>query len=115
MRDSTVLRAKLESTLRGLRCCHREHHKQFNDLNQALLSRLTGRKLISCKELHILHASIHNELQWAQSLTEEILQVQADLQPDRAAGHEPALTKKGVVRKGLQRELQKLAAATGSV
>ena len=62
MRDSTVLRAKLESTLRGLRCRRREHHKQFNDLNQALLSRLTGRKLISCKELHILHASIHNEL-----------------------------------------------------
>lgn len=113
MRDSTVLRAKLESTLRGLRRRRREHHKQFNDLNQALLSRLTGRKLISCKELHILHASIHNELQWAQSLTEEILQVQADLQPDRAAGHEPALTKKGVVRKGLQRELQKLAAADG--
>ena len=92
MRDSTVLRAKLESTLRGLRRRRREHHKQFNDLNQALLSRLTGRKLISCKESHILHASIHNELQWAQSLTEEILQVQADLQPDRAAGHEPALT-----------------------
>ena len=82
MRDSTVLRAKLESTLRGLRRRRREHHKQFNDLNQALLSRLTGRKLISCKELHILHASIHNELHWAQSLTEEILQVQADLQPD---------------------------------
>ena len=94
MRDSTVLRAKLESTLRGLRRRRREHHKQFNDLNQALLSRLTGRKLINCKELHILHASIHNELQWAQSLTEEILQVQADLQPNSAAGHEPALTKK---------------------
>ena len=120
MRDSTVLRAKLESTLRGLRRRRREHHKQFNDLNQALLSRLTGRKLISCKELHILHASIHNELQWAQSLTEEILQVQADLQPDRAAGHEPALTKKGVVTKrsrvtnGMKRELQKLAAADGA-
>ena len=119
MRDSTVLRAKLESTLRGLRRRRREHHKQFNDLNQALLSRLTGRKLISCKESHILHASIHNELQWAQSLTEEILQVQADLQPDRAAGHEPARTKKDVVTKrslvtkGLQRELQKLATADG--
>ena len=73
MRDSTFLRAKLESTLRGLRCRRREHHKRFKDLNQALLSRLTGRKLISCMELHILHASIHNELQWAQSLTEEIL------------------------------------------